>query len=161
MSHVAEVAIAATPMQVWRVLADIEAWPSWSPSIASVVAESSAEVNSDESRGAQVRGAQASDETHNERSAYRVDQPPLPLGLWTITDWQPGQGFSWQMRGASSQLLATFAVTEQGPMTRVTYGLRWTGPMAWMARAAYGPVGVKYADEHLIALAQHCESRER
>ena len=135
MSHAAEVAIAATPTQVWRVLADIEAWPSWSASFAAIEA----------------------DDTASEPSAYRVDQPPLPHALWTITDWQPERGFTWQTRGASSLLAAEFTVTTRGSATHVTQDLHWSGPMAWMARATYGPVGLRYADEHLRALAQRCD----
>lgn len=152
MSHAAEVTIGATPEQVWRVLADIEAWPSWSPSITAVVAEArdAAEVDVKSSGSCEPEG---------ERSAYRVEQPPLPLMLWTITAWQPEQGFTWQTRGASSLLSATFALTRHGPATNVTHDLRWSGPMAWMARATYGPVSLRYADEHLTALARRCESR--
>ncbi len=131
MSRAAQVTIADTPAQVWRVLAAIEAWPSWSPSITAVVAE---------------------------LPAYRVEQPPLPLALWTITDWQPEHSFTWETRGASSLLSAEFTLTAQGPNTNVTHDLRWSGPMAWMARAAYGPVSLRYADEHLSALARRCGS---
>ena len=145
MSRAAEVTIAATPAGVWRVLTDLEAWPSWSPSITDVKAE----APSSEDLAGDALGGQ---------SAYRVEQPPLPHGLWTITDWQPELSFTWQTRGASSLLRATFTLTAHGPTTNVTHDLRWSGPMAWMARATYGPVSLRYADQHLTALARRCET---
>lgn len=135
MSPAAQVSIAAPPARVWGVLADIETWPSWSLSVASVVAE-----------------------MDGERSAYRMERPPLPLALWTITEWRPEQGFTWHTRGASSLLSSSFTLTQQGRLTRVTHDLAWSGPMAWMARATYGPVSVRYAGEHVNALARRCES---
>lgn len=56
-------------------------------------------------------------------------------------------------------LRAEFTVTGQVGTTNVTYDLRWSGPTAWMARATYGPISLRYADEHLSALARRCERK--
>ncbi|MGB3828133.1 MAG: SRPBCC family protein [Ornithinimicrobium sp.] len=142
MSEEARVSTTASPAHVWGVLADISAWPSWSASVVSVVPESSdPEVDPD-----------------GEHSAYRIEQPPLPHALWTITDWRAERGFTWQTRGASSVMSVTYALRARQAGTEVWVDLTWSGAMAWMARAAYGPVSVRYADAHLRALVRRCES---
>ncbi len=135
MSQMPSVRIDGPPAQVWRVLVDIEQWPSWSPSVASVVPESD-----------------------DEQTAYRIDQPPLPHALWTITDWRPERGFTWQTQGASSLMTMTFHLEPSAGSTHVSVDVQWSGAMAWMARAAYGPVSLRYADTHLRALKQMCEA---
>ncbi len=159
MSQAAEVTITASPTQVWRVLADVEAWPSWSPSVTAVVSEvTSVPTTSAEPASEEMTSEEMTSDVLGEQSAYRVEQPPLPLALWTITHWRPEQAFTWQTRGASSLLSATFTLTAHGATTHVTHDLQWSGPMAWMARATYGPVSLRYADQHLTALARRCEA---
>ncbi|MGC1208548.1 MAG: SRPBCC family protein [Ornithinimicrobium sp.] len=126
--------IESPPARVWRVLADIEVWPSWASGVVSVTPESD-----------------------GEQTAYRIDQPPLPHALWTITDWRPEQGFTWQTQGASSLLTMTFRLQASAVGTDASVDLQWSGAMSWMARAAYGPVSLRYADSHLRALKDVCD----
>lgn len=153
MSRAAEVTVAAAPLQVWAVLADIASWPSWSPTFLSVRTEEPHEPPREANLGA------TGSEVETLQPAYRVEQPPLPQALWTVTSWRPERSFSWQTRGTSSVLRAEFTVTGQVGTTNVTYDLRWSGPTAWMARATYGPISLRYADEHLSALARRCERK--
>lgn len=131
--------MAAPPALVWDVLVDVEQWPSWSSSVVAVTREDV-----------------------GEQTAYRIEQPPLPHARWTLTQWQPGQGFTWQTRGASSVLTATYVVAAEAggaaPRSVVSMDLQWSGPMAWMARATYGPVSLRYAEMHLEALRDRCEA---
>ena len=129
--------IEAPPAQVWQVLADIDQWPSWSPGVESVVC--------------------VTPESDGEQTAYRIDQPPLPHALWTVTDWRPEVGFTWQTHGASSLLTMTFRLQPSAVGTDASVDLHWSGAMAWMARAAYGPVSLRYADSHLRALKAVCD----
>ncbi len=58
---------------------------------------------------------------------------------------------------ASYHLVASTEASEmQGSIAWVD--LQWSGAMAWMARAAYGPVSITYADAHLTALRHMCEA---
>ncbi|MGB3257337.1 MAG: SRPBCC family protein [Ornithinimicrobium sp.] len=139
MSEAARVSTAAPRAQAWRVLADVEQWPSWSSSVVAVTREDV-----------------------DEHTAYRIEQPPLPHALWTLTQWQPDRGFTWQTRGASSVLTASYVVAEDptdgaAPGTVISVDLQWSGPMAWMARATYGPVSLRFAQMHLDALRERCE----
>ncbi len=140
MSEVATAQTSVPPHEVWTVLADIAAWPTWSPTIE------------------QVRTEPAEADDVGEHPAYRIEQPPLPTALWTITDWRPEQGFAWQTRGASTLLAGSYAMRHIRPGTEVVMSLTWTGTTAWLVRAAYGPVSIRYAESHLAALVQRCEA---
>ena len=140
MSEAARVSVAAPPARVWRVLAGIDQWPSWSPSVLAVTREDV-----------------------EDQTVYRIEQPPLPHARWTVTQWQPGRGFTWQTRGASSVLTGSYVVEAEeaggsAPRSVVSNDLQWSGPMAWMARATYGPVSLRYAEMHLDALRDRCEA---
>ncbi len=132
--------MAAPPAMVWRVLVDIDQWPSWSSSVLSVTREDG-----------------------DEQTAYRVEQPPLPSALWTVTESRPGRTFGWQSQGVSSVMSATYELVADEtdgstPGSVVSVDLAWSGRMAWVARAAYGPISIRYADGHLHALRQRCEA---
>jgi uncharacterized protein YndB with AHSA1/START domain len=69
------VSISAPPAVVWRILADVDAWPQWTKSVTSVERVKQNTMAS----GAQVR----------------IVQPKLKPAVWTVTDWQPEQSFTW------------------------------------------------------------------
>ena len=75
-----EIAIAAPAAQVWPILADVEQWPDWAASFASVT--------------------RLDDKRLGIGSRVRIKQPKLSSGEWIITDWQPGKNFTWEMRRA-------------------------------------------------------------
>ena len=71
----ANVDIAATPERVWQVLAEVERWPEWTPSVLSVERLNAAPLGA----GSQVR----------------IQQPKLRPAVWTITRWEPTKQFVW------------------------------------------------------------------
>ena len=62
---------------LWPVLSDVRRWADWLPTVDAVRA---LEPDRPEEVGA----------------SYVVDQPGLPRATWTITDWRPGAGFTWE-----------------------------------------------------------------
>lgn len=129
MSQAARIVIPVSTSLVWRVLADLPGWPQWSASVVAVAEED---------------------------SAYRVEQPPQPTSTWTITDWRPERGFSWQTRGVSTLHTVTYELSATDAGMEVAMDLVWSGSMAWMARAAYGPIAIRHAEDHLKSLARRC-----
>lgn len=69
------ISIAASPAQVWRVLADVERWPEWTQSVKSVQRLDTASMTV----GSQVR----------------IEQPKLRPAIWTVTVWVPEKSFTW------------------------------------------------------------------
>lgn len=75
MNFDAEIEIDAPSATVWAILADVERWPEWTPSMQKV------EILSDGSTGVSTR--------------VRVKQPRLRALEWEITDFVPGREFTW------------------------------------------------------------------
>lgn len=69
------ISIAASPAEVWRVLADVERWPQWTKSVKSVQRLDQSPL----AVGSQVR----------------IEQPKLRPAIWTVTVWKPEKSFTW------------------------------------------------------------------
>jgi uncharacterized membrane protein len=106
--------IAAPTDVVWDVLADVERWPSWTASIKSVELPA----------GEQLR----------EGAAVRVQPLGGPLGTWDVTTFTPGREFSWQFKAPGVLSLGTHVIEPVPGGSRVTLGVRQTGPGTWLLR---------------------------
>lgn len=86
----AEVAIRAPVPVVWKLLKDVEAWPTWMPTIESLsrVRPGSFEVG----------------------AKYRVRQPGLPDSVYTVTSIDDERAFTWEARTVATTLVATHEV---------------------------------------------------
>ena len=108
--------IAAPPATVWAVMSDVERWHEWTASIRSV-------TRLDE--GPMRVG-----------SRTKVRQPRLPVAFWTVSDWQPGQGFSWVNRSPGLRVTGKHSVAPIACGTRATLGLDVEGVfgpvLAWL-----------------------------
>lgn len=139
---------------MWSVLSDASQWPSWVESIEAVAAEDVATTE-----GAAVDVGVVDDAvplTASADKAYRIEQPPLPSAVWSVTRWEAGTGFEWQSRGVTTLVSERYDLSEASEGTTVTIDVTWSGRSAWFARAAYGPVRQRYAVAQLEALARVC-----
>jgi uncharacterized protein YndB with AHSA1/START domain len=71
--------VSAAPSAVWKVLTDLEDWPTWGPTV------SGAELTDASELGLGVRG-----------KVYTPVGLPLPF---TITEYEPGRRWAWQVAG--------------------------------------------------------------
>jgi carbon monoxide dehydrogenase subunit G len=67
--------IQAKPADVWRVMADVERWHEWTPSIENIELLNGREIEP---------GVRA-----------KIKQPKLPTVTWTVDNVEPGRSFSW------------------------------------------------------------------
>lgn len=129
---------AASCDEAWQVLSDLPQWPTWCPTVRSVVAV-------DPTRRPGV-GA-----------AYRVRQPKLPAATWTITSWRPGAGFTWESPapGVHSTGVHDLVATPDG--ARVELELRWHGPLRRLLELLYGRLARRYVATEAAALAARAD----
>lgn len=111
-----EQSISTDPRTVWAVISDLDRWDQMLPTIDEV-----------------SRLGQPGPITVGTR--FEVRQPGLPAAEYVVTDWRPGDGFTWATTGMGSQATATHEVETEGSGTRLRLGIEWTGPTAWLMRA--------------------------
>ena len=102
--------IPAPPEQVWAVIADVERWPEWTPSVTEIRRLD---------RGPLVVGSRA-----------RIRQPRLLPATWEVTELVQGRGFTWVTRSPGVQVMAQHEVVPLGSGSRATLSVRFAGPLA-------------------------------
>lgn len=75
--------INANPANVWQIMSDVSRWPEWTPSIESVD-----QISADMAIGSEAV----------------VKAKGTPRAKWRVTEWNPGQNFTWvtSVRGAKT-----------------------------------------------------------
>lgn len=129
--------IAAATDTVWAALADLESWPTWTPTMTSVRAL----------RGEPGLGAD-----------FEVRQPKLPTATWEIALWEPPQRFYWVSKamGVVTEAGHELESTPDGG-TRVTLTINQTGGLAFLAKLGYGRLVREYVETEARSLKAHCE----
>lgn len=129
--------IAAPARDVWPVLADIERWPDWTPTIARV-----------EKLGHEPLGV---------GSRLAVEQPKLRRTVWTITDWAPGRGFTWTSRVPGLLSTAEHVLTPAGEGCTLSLVFRFEGILRGVIARLYGGLVQRYMEREADGLKERCE----
>ena len=101
------VEIAAPPERVWAVLADLERWPEWTPSVTSVELLAP---------GPLAVGTRA-----------RVSQPKLKPAIWEVTEVKPGMSFTWVTRQPGLLVTGLHQLEPIEKGTLATLAVRFSG----------------------------------
>ncbi|MCE1180102.1 MAG: SRPBCC family protein [Micrococcales bacterium] len=118
---------------VWGVLADIEAWHTWTPTVT------------------------AARQIAREPAAYALWQPRMPPATWTVTDWRPSQGFVWENRRPGILSVAQHWLEPAGGGTRIHLMLEWTGGLTSTTHLLIGKRARGYVTTEAESLAAHCD----
>lgn len=101
---------------VWNVLADVQKWPEWTPTMTS------------------VRALGASGLTPGNK--FEVKQPGLAKAVFTVDACVEGTAFAWSTRSAGVSTLADHVLSDTARGgTRVELSIRMSGPgvgLLWM-----------------------------
>jgi uncharacterized protein YndB with AHSA1/START domain len=99
---------------VWAVLRDVEKWPEWNASTAS------------------VRRSRTGPLAVGERVV--VSQPRLPSATYTVTELDDGRSFAWEAGNALVRGVGEHVLTPRvGGGCTATLRLTQRGPAAWLA----------------------------
>ena len=131
--------IAAPAEKVWLHLSSVLAWPTWLPTVSTVepVVGHALELG----------------------AKFRVVQPRLRPQVWTVTEIDPGQRFTWQSHGLGFSLWATHIVRRTGPdACEVELGFRFSGLLGAVLALLFGATTKKYIAIEADSLKQVSES---
>jgi len=132
------IAIAATPEIVWPVMARVEAWPDWTPSVKRVFALTSGAIGVG--------------------SRVRIHQPGLPPAVWKVTEWHPGHQFAWVSEAPGLRVTAVHRVERQISGSLVTLTLDYAGPLGGVLARLTHQFNTRYPELEAKGLKTHCES---
>jgi len=99
--------IDAPAERVYEVMADIERWHEWTPSVTSIKRLDS---------GAFIAGSRA-----------LIRQPKFPPALWTVIAVDGKRSFTWLNRAPGIKVTAHHSVETVGRVSRATLALRYEG----------------------------------
>lgn len=101
---------------VWNVMADVQKWPEWTPTMTSVRALGDAGL---------VRG-----------NRFEVKQPGLAKAVFTVDACDEGVAFAWSTKSAGVSTIADHVLSDTaGGGTRIELSIRMSGPgvgLLWM-----------------------------
>jgi uncharacterized protein YndB with AHSA1/START domain len=139
MRYEIEIDIEATPEAVWAVLADVERWPEWTPSMTLV--------------------RRLEDGPFGVSSTARVRQPRLPQAVYTVTEYEPGRAFTWAARSPGVTTTGGHHVVsrEDGHAT-VRLTLDQTGVLAPLVGLFAARLARRYVTLEAEGLKRRCES---
>jgi uncharacterized membrane protein len=130
--------IGASRGEVWKVLVDIERWPTWTKSIR--------ELTWMDDGGMRI-GNRA-----------RVKQPNLPTLVWGVTELEPGVSFSWRSSKAGVSTVGSHVLEDVGgDRTYLTLGIDQSGPLARLVATLTGKRTTQYLRMECEGLKLRCE----
>jgi uncharacterized membrane protein len=147
--HETSIEIAASPDAVWSTLSDVERWPEWTRSVT------------------EVERLDAGDFGAGSRA--RVKQPGMPRLVWEVTEYVPGEVFSWASRApgvtttgghrleAGRSVPGSREGAPGGPVT-VRLTLDQEGPLAPIVWRLTGSRSRRYVQMEADGLKRRCES---
>jgi uncharacterized membrane protein len=137
MRYAHTVEIDAPPAAVWGVIADVERWPEWTPTMRRV------QLLDAEALGPGVRA--------------RIWQPRVPSNVWQVTEIVPGERFTWESRAIASRTVAGHEVEADGERSRVTLSIETRGRLAFLSDWFIGWFSRRWVPQEAAGLKRWCE----
>jgi hypothetical protein len=133
------VEIPAPPERVWAVLADIERWSEWNPTVTRIQRLD---------RGPLAVGCRA-----------RIRQPKLLPATWQVSELQPGRSFTWITRSPGICVTGEHGVEPTAHGTRVTLSLRFSGVLGPLVARLTRGLNDRYLALEAKGLSERSERR--
>ena len=138
MRIVERVVTAARPEVVWRVLADVEHWRDWTPTVTEI---------------------KPVDNTPMKPAArYRVVQPKLRPAIYEVTEYVPTQRFKWEQKLPGGALIADHRITSRDGATEVELSFESQGLLGHIAATLFSKMIAQYVATEAQSLKTYCDS---
>jgi len=130
---------------VFGVLAEIERWPEWTPTVTKVE---------------RLEGASQSLAIG---SRARIVQPKIPPAVWTITVIEPGRGFRWDSRSPGATVVADHWVEplDDGRRSRATLSVTFSGLLGRIVARLMRKLNERYLAQEAAGLKRRSEERAK
>ena len=139
MQTIQRVIVLASPAAIWRVLTDVERWPTWTPTTL--------QVDPLTPGGLRV-GAR-----------YRVIQPKLRPGIYEVTECTPHKAFTWVQKAPGATMVADHRFTAADATgTEVELSFSTEGLLGALIGRKYGKLIADYVATEARSLKAHCEA---
>jgi carbon monoxide dehydrogenase subunit G len=132
--------IPAAPDRVWAILADVERWPEWTPSVSRIRRLDP---------GPLAVGSRA-----------RIHQPRLLPATWRIVELAEGRRFTWVTRGPGVRAVAEHSVEPIDRGSRVTLSVRFEGLLASLVARLTRELNRRYLELEAAGLRERSLSSE-
>ena len=132
--------IPAAPDRVWAILADIERWPEWTPSVGRIRRLDP---------GPLAVGSRA-----------RIHQPRLLPATWRIVELAEGHRFAWVTGGPGVRAVAEHSVEPIDRGSRVTLSVRFEGLLASLVARLTRDLNRRYLELEAAGLRERSVSPE-
>ena len=129
---------SGSPEVVWRVLADVEHWRDWTPTII--------EIKALNGTGLKV-GAK-----------YRVVQPKLRPATYEVTEYVPNRRFTWVQRVAGGAMIADHRIAAAGGATKVELSFASKGLLANIIGNLFSRIIRDYVTAEAKGLKKRCDN---
>jgi Polyketide cyclase / dehydrase and lipid transport len=123
---------------VWQVLADVEHWRDWTPTVV--------EIKSLGSQGLTV-GAR-----------YRVVQPKLRPAIYEVTECVPNQAFTWVQKLPGGGMIADHRLSNRDGATEVELSFTSKGTFANLVGKIFSKLISDYVATEAKSLKSRCDS---
>ncbi|HZZ41024.1 MAG TPA: SRPBCC family protein [Acidobacteriaceae bacterium] len=137
MQTVERVIIQATPADIWRVLADVERWPTWTPTVQHVQP-----LTPDGLR----LGAR-----------YRITQPKLRPAVYEVVELAPHKAFTWIQKAPGATMIADHRLIGDSATTEVELSFSTEGLLGAILGSMYAKRIAEYVKTEARSLKAHCE----
>jgi len=129
----------APPETIWKVLADVENWRNWTPTVL--------DVKPLTNTGLKV-GAR-----------YRVTQPKLRPAIYEVTECVPNRGFTWVQRLPGGAMIADHRLVPRNGRTEVELSFTSNGLLANIVSMIFSKTVRDYVATEAKSLQRQCESQ--
>lgn len=129
----------AAPDVLWPLVGDLEHWADLLPTMQAV-----------------ERLGPAGPVGLGDRFAVKASG--LPRATYEITQWQPGESFTWVSAAPGVRTTATHHLQTRDDGTLLTLGIDWSGPLAWLARLLLSAKARRMVEREaatFVELAEH------